>query len=204
MGVLLAEELGMERFAREVLVLLAANLDTELDTQDAKWNTLDEELAIALGKEYIACASDKVLGENYVMGHKPSLIEAPIEKYPNIAVMSYESFPSSDQGDQYFGVTTSLFVETMVIDGPYKEGLPGQFSEFGEDLVNRKVQRMTEAINAIVAANRTLGGVAFEIGTPPRVRISDCFRRKENTGSGADYYWQMARLEYTINKIAAY
>lgn len=203
MSVLLGDELGLERFAREVLILMIDNLETELGVQDAKWVTLDQELAVKLQMDYVPCNSDPVLPRNFVMGHKPSLIEAPIEKYPNLAVMSYESFPSPDQGDQYFGVTNTLFIESMVIDGPYDQGSPGVFDEYGEDLVNKKVQRMNEAIHAIICANRTLGGYAFEITNPPRSRISDCFRRRD-INSGADYYWQMTRLEYNINKIAAY
>jgi hypothetical protein len=203
MAVLTGKELGLERIAREIQILLINNLNTALDVEDAKWTTLDQELNEALLIPYVKCTSDHVETKNFYVGHKPSLIEAPVE-YPNVSVMAYQNVPSRDQGDQYEGNTITAFIESMVIEGPYPQEPDGAFNREAEDVVNRKVQRMLEAIHNVIVSNRTLGGIVFEITGPPTVIVTECLRRREGPGSGPDYYWQMVRLEYTVNKISAY
>jgi hypothetical protein len=63
---------------------------------------------------------------------------------------------------------------------------------------------MLEAIHNVMVSNRDLGGFVFEVGTPPRSQVSECFRRRAEKGHGQDYYWQMVRLEYTVNKVSAF
>lgn len=203
MSLLLGHEIGMERVTREVIVLLTNNLGAALDTEDAKWVTLDQQLATLLHTDYVKCVSDKPSPENFHPGHRPSLIEAPIEGFPNVSAMAYQSLASSDIGDQYEGSKITLFIEAMVIDGPYDPQTTG-FQVQGEDLVNRKVQRMAEAIHNVMISNRTLGGIVFEINDVPIVLVTECMRRREDLGHGADYFWQMVRFEYRINKISAY
>lgn len=203
MTVLLGHEIGMERIAREVIVLLSDNLSAALDAEDAKWATLDQQLAAKLQVEYSSCVSNKVKASNFYPGHRPSLIEASIDKYPNVSAMAYQSVSSTDVGDQYEGSKITLFIESMVIDGPYESQTTG-FSPKGEDLINRKVQRMSEAIHNVMISNRTLGGIIFEISDTPLVMVTECMRRREGLGTGADYYWQMVRFEYKINKISAF
>lgn len=202
MSVLFGKEIGLERIAREALVLLVNNLNTELEAEDAKWVQLDKDLAAELGIKPVSCISNKVKNENFYMGHRPSLIEAPVEKYPNVCAMAYRSAKSGDQGDQYEGHQIRLYIEAMVVDGPYAQAQ--ELDRKGEDLVNRKVQRMTEAIHNVMVSNRTLGGIVLELHDVPSAEVSECFRRRQTKGHGNDYYWQMVRLDYNVNKISAY
>lgn len=205
MSVLVGSELGTERLAQETLLLLVQNLNTALGVEDAKWTTLDKDFSRELHIPGVVCNSDKVDNRDFYKGHRPSLIEAPIDRYPNVSVMSYHSEPSGDQGDQYEGQRIRIFIEAICIDGPYDQNTDGSvFDRNGEDLVNKKTQRMAEAIHAVLIDQRTLGGYAFEIGPPPTVDWSDCMRRRESKGTGQDYYWQMVKLEYTLNKISSY
>lgn len=202
MTVYMGKELGLERIQYEVLVLMINNLNTALTAQDALWSTLDADMATLRGVDPIIVTSDHVLPENFYPGHKPSLIEAPTDKYPNICVMAWNSGESSDQGDQYEGNLIDVYIEAMVIDGPFPQAQ--EFDPTAEDRVNKKVQRMTEAIHNVMISNRTLGGITFEISDSPRVVLTECLRRRAIKGHGEDYYWQMVRFDYSINKISAY
>lgn len=203
MAVLLGKEIGCERIAYETLTLLINNLNTAVDTEDAKWTTLDQTLATNLQIDYVACISNTVERRNFFLGHRPTLIEAPIENYPNVAVMADQAMPSADQGDWYEGFQIRLWIEAMVIDGPY-DPLQVGYERKGEDLCNRKAQRMTEALHNVVISNKSLNGVVEEITDPPRAFLSNCFVRSDETSHGSDYFWQMVRLEYVVRKVSAY
>lgn len=199
MPLLLGNELGNERIYREALVILAGSLNAELDVQDAKWTTLDQELAAQLQIQYTPCNSTKVEPSNFYSGHVPSLIYAPVSKYPNISVMSDQVIPTNFGGDHYGTTRLPLIVEALIIDGPYS--VENAFNRIGEELCNRKVQRMAEAIHAVIGDNPTLNGLVQPIVDEPRVIWSECFRRSEETTHGADYYWQGVNLTYQIDKV---
>lgn len=203
MALLLGKEIGTERIAYQTLLLLISGLNTALAAEDAKWSTLDLALAQALEIDYIPCTSNQVLKPHYYLGHRPSLIEASITEYPNVAVMADQAMPSSDQGEGYEGFQVRLWIEAMVIDGPYDPQVKG-YERDGEDLCNRKSQRMMEAIHNVLVSNRNLTGIVEEITDPPRAFVSDCLVRSEDTSYGSDYFWQMARLEYVVRKVSAY
>ncbi len=203
MAVLFGKEIGTERIAYEALMLLANNLNAAVDVEDAKWTALDQALATKLTIESVPCVSNNVEAKNFFLGHRPSLIEASVEGYPNVSVMADQAMPSADQGDQYEGWQIRLWIEAMVIDGPYDPLFEG-YERKGEDLCNRKAQRMIEAVHNVIVSNRTLNGVVEEISDPPRAFLSNCFVRSDETSHGSDYFWQMVRLEYVVRKIAAY
>jgi hypothetical protein len=203
MTLLLGAEIGLERISHAAIVLLMANLETELTNEDAKWDTLDQDFALLRGVDYVGCTSDVPLSENFYKGHRPSLIEAPPSRYPNVAAIAYRSVKSTDQGDQYYGHAISLGIEAMVIDGPYPQNADGSFDTDGEDLINRKSTRMMEAINAVFVKNRTMGGIIEEINDPPSTLVSECMRKRGEKGHNDVYYWQLCRLDYTIPKVSS-
>lgn len=190
----------MERVAREVALVLINELNDELAVVDASWQTLDQELAAAQGITYYECISDEVNPAFIHVGHRPSFIENSAEEYPNVCVMSYNAagneYSNYDQGED-MGIT--FYIEFMVKDGPYE---PQQdFVEQGEILVNKKVQRMGEAIHRVVSKNNTLNGLISGYDGAPSVRYSDCMRRMDLTSSGdQEYYWAMGRIEYVVNR----
>lgn len=196
---LLGNELGNELIYREALMILTTTINAELTVQDNKWTTLDKDLAARLQIQYTPCISNKVEPFNFYSGHVPSLIFAPVTNYPNISVMSDQSNPSAFGGDQWNATTIPLIIEALVIDGPYP--VSDDFNRVGEELCNRKVQRMAEAIHAVIGDNPTLNGLVQPIVQEPRVIWSECFRRAEETSHGADYYWQGVNLTYLVDKV---
>lgn len=199
MSLLLTNELGNERISREMLMILSQNLNAELVVQDAKWTTLDQQLAQQLQIPYLQCTSNQVAASSFYHGHIPSLVFAPPTNYPNVSVMSDQLFPNQYQGDHYDGVSLNIIIEALIIDGPYPQDI--EFNRQGEEFANKKIQRMAEAINAVVNNFRDINGLVDPILNSPRVIFSECFRRTENTQYGQDYYWQGVNLTYQVDKV---
>jgi hypothetical protein len=184
--------LGLERVGRETLIILMETLNDELANQDVIWAPLDEDLANRRGVPYSPITLETIAPENFHLGHRPSLIEAPVEGYPNVSVITDRAGPSpfeaADQMDDYM---LRLAVEIMVksIDS--------------EEEVNARVQRMADAVNVCVMSNVTMRGVFNEITDTPTVLLTEVFPRKENTSYGATFMWQGARIEYPVLKEAS-
>jgi hypothetical protein len=201
MSLLSDPTMGMERLAREVLKILVAELNTELDAQETAWAALDQELATVLGIELAPTELEHVESPNFVLGHRPSFIEAPIDRYPNVAVMSYMTRPGGDQSmDEFFGLSTTIAIEVMCKAGPYeREDQSGD----GEELVNRRTQRTVEAIFRVLTRNKTLHGLADQITTAPVVGISEVEERQDDiSGRGGFFFWQAGRIELTVTRLA--
>lgn len=193
--------MGMERLAREVLKILSVELNDELASQQAAWATLDSEMNQWLGLENGPTTLEPVALDNFVLGHRPSFLEAPIDKYPNVAVMSYMTRPGGDNTmDQYFGLMTTIAIEVMCKAGPYEREDP---SGDGEELVNRRIQRMVESVLRVLFRNRTLNGLVDELSTAPTVGISEVEERQDDpSGRGDFYFWQAGRIELTVTRLA--
>lgn len=198
-------DLGLELIARKIALLLISDINTELATVDAAWTTLDQELATAQGASYVACTSDTVAASNIHVGHRPSFIESPVTNYPNLSVMSYNManspYRNIDHGED---ISITTFVEGMVKDGPFASDI--EFNHQAEMFVNKKVQRMVEAVHKVISSNPTLGGLIDGFEGAPRIVVTECMRRQETTeGGDQDYYWQMFRMEYiTTRSLAIY
>lgn len=198
MTVFQTAELGMEKISREVALLLIEHINDNLDDIDSIWTTLDQDLATQQNIPYVACTSDHVSSDKIHIGHRPSFIESDASNYPNLCVMSYESsngpYKNFDQGED---ISVGFYIEGMVKQGPYPTS--EDFSHEGEILVNKKVQRMVEAVHRIMSGNRTLNGLIDGFEGAPRVIMSDCMRRTNSTAEGEyDYMWSMFRIEYQV------
>lgn len=183
--------LGMERVAREALIILIETINDALPEQDDYWAPLDEELADLRGVDYAPITLEPVDLTNFYLGHQPSLIKAPVERYPNISVMAdhagTEGDNDYDQGEAY---GLRVWVELMAK------------SVTGEEEVNARIQRMTDAVNICMVSNPTLRGTIHGYDGPPSADIGEVFTRKERTTYGAEWFWQGARLEYRVRKEA--
>lgn len=205
MSQIIDKGLGLERIQREAFLVLFKNLNKEQIQLDQAWATLDAQLSTETGREFDSIILETVENFNFHMGHRPSLIEAPIQRYPNISVMAYQSRPEGiAQIDQMASVSNRLFVECMVKSPSYESNLEevteGQIE--AERVVNSRIQRMTDAVNNVIQSNRTLNGTIAEITQNPSVLISDVFTRRENTSYGQNWLWQGSRLEYEISKLS--
>lgn len=185
---------GLEEMQRAALIQLFDGINDALDAQESFMADRDAEFAAALGRDYVALELEHVLPENFYTGHVPSLIKAPIDKYPNVCAMTTQATPAPgtetiDQGEAYRMI---LYVEVMAK------------SMVSSSEVNSRVARMAEAANACIMRDSTLGGRIFGFETAPTVLLGDVFARREKTSYGPEWFWQGARMEYTVRKEAGY
>lgn len=183
--------IGLAEVARAAFVVLTQTVNEAIEQENEHWVPLDEKLAEFRGIDYSEILIEEVGKENFYLGHNPSLIEAPLEKYPNVAVDSDRAGSSgSDDLDQGSMFGNFLYIEFMVK------------SEKSEEEVSARAMRMLDAINSCMMANRTLGGTAHELSDTPTAQLSDVFVRDAETRYGDRWYWRGGRIEYTITKLS--
>lgn len=184
--------IGMEQTARQALIILIELLEGELIHQEEVWEPLDRELAEKRGLEFEPVELEVVELKNFYPGHVPSLLNAPIDRYPNIAVDADRAGSGVNNTlDQASIYGISLFVEFMVK------------SEKSEEEVSARAQRTLDAINICLMGNRTLRGTIQELDDTPTVQLSDVFTRMEKSSSRKKWFWRGGRLEYVPQKVAA-
>lgn len=195
MGLLFDQTVGLEKVQRGAVLLLIANLPTVLASVESSWAADDAALAGARGVAYVPTTLEPVTSQHMYLGHIPTLIDAPLDHYPNLSVMAYGAVENEgggggwDQEGHAFGI--DMYIEVMCK------------SETSEEEVNSRIQRTTEAVNRVILAEPTLGGVVNRTQFS-RVDVSDVFVRREEKSRGPRWFWQGSRLEYTIDKPAAY
>lgn len=192
--------IGLERVSRAAYLALFASLNAEIAVQTSTWAPLDEEVGQIKGVVTAPIYLEQIDSGNFHQGHRPSLIEAPIEEYPNVSVMAYQGNPSDDQSDQFDNYIANLFVEIMV-----KAQAPDiledrQAYHRAEEEVNARAQRTAEAAHNVLARDRTLGGAVSDLETPPSVALTDVFTRRQERVRGPVFLWQGARIELEFEK----
>lgn len=175
---------GMEDVARSVLAHLRANLPAAIIAQTSLWGAKDVSFASDMGVEYEPIILEGIEDGNWHYGHIPSLINAPVHKYPNLAVLvgEMQSIPdlSIDQADEH----------------QYPIGIEVMCKDLGsQERVNSRVWRTCDAIHSLFLNDKTLGGLFLEANFES-ADVSDVFIRKESVTHGTEWYWQGARLEY--------
>lgn len=195
---------GLERIQREAFLVLFNSLNDELQILESAWATLDEQLATATGKTNIPITLERIEDINFYLGHRPSLIEAPISRYPNVSVMAYHGAPEPPNQNDHFSIYRArLFVEIMVKSERYEVNENDTEPLFeAERIVNARIQRTTDAVNNVLQSNKTLNGITTDTTLTRDVFISDVFVRDEHTSYGNPWLWQGSRLEYEVSKVA--
>lgn len=184
--------IGLEEVQRAALVRLFRFLNVAINERALMKVAEDQALADFLGREYVPVELEEIKPENFYEGHRPSLIRAPIEKYPNISIWAVRgsAHPESALSDHTDIYNVLLYIEIMCksIDD--------------EGTVNKRIVRTAEAVNAVMVQDKTLGNAVTGFDDDVSPSLSDVFTRKEKTTYGAEWYWQGARLEYVVRKDA--
>lgn len=192
--------LSLEEIQRAAFYLLLDNLNAALAEVEQRWEPSDQEFAERTDRVYAPTTLEPIEVHNFHEGHRPSLIKAPVDRYPNVAVMCFLAVPSpgSDQWDHMNVYRDTLWIEVMAKAGPEPVG-----DVEGETICNRRAHRLAEAANLCILRDESLGGIVSGHDTAPTIRMGDLFTRKERTSYGPHWYWQGARLEYAVRKEAA-
>lgn len=180
--------IGLEEVQRAALFQIFDHLNASISSVESFFAQSDQEFARRTQRDLQLTVLEIVQPANFHEGHIPSLINAPIDAYPNVAVVCSTATPS-DGLDQLDAYVDRLFIDSMVKSPTEAE-------------VNRRNLRMVEAVNASVMRDQTLGGLISGFESAPSVIVGDVFTRRERTAYGDQWYWQGARLEYTVRKYA--
>lgn len=191
--------LSMELVQREALMVLFDGLNSMISSMNATWAAEDDALLTHLGRGNATWTVEQIANENFYPGTIPSLINAPIEKYPNVCVVCYTGDPklsSDDLGENY---THVMAVEIMVKSGMFDQDASLTDGIFYEQEVNSRIHKTLDAAHLTLLDNRHLNNTIPEIPAP-RVTVGDLFIRREQGGQGARWYWQGGSLIYNLDK----
>jgi hypothetical protein len=184
--------IGLEQIQREAFFVLFDGLNDAITQIQTIMDASDQEFATRTGRTYTELEIEPIADSEFYEGHRPSLITSPVENYPNCSVWCASAMMSQDS--EYMDHTdiflNELYVEVMV------KAAPGE----DESVVNRRAIRTAEAAHFTLMTDQTLGGVVTAFADLPTVNLSEIFKRQDSTGYGQEYFWQAARLDYTILK----
>ena len=90
--------LGAEDLQYLVFRSLFQNLNEYIDEEETRGQTLDDYFNQLTGRSLKKIKLERVHPNNFHLGHRPSLIEAPVDEWPAVAVMTFSS-----AGDRYEG-----------------------------------------------------------------------------------------------------
>jgi hypothetical protein len=181
----------LERLQRAGLLLLVKNLNAMIDAINAEWATRDTDFFTAIGRPRQAVVVEHVAPEHFYPGHKPSLMQSPIENYPNCSVMAYQANARSggdDHGQQFDLRFAAEILVRSIVD---------------EEECNCRIQRTVDAVHRVMLTDRTLGGAFHHPWEdfPAVTNISDVFvRYSDENGRGDRWYWQGGRLEFVMRE----
>lgn len=191
----LTNDLGLEKIQRQALLVLAQNLNAKIASLSSTWTTETNDFYTALSRTNPGITIESIPLENFIPGSIPSLINAPVENYPNVTCIAYSSRPKRSNDDTGENYTVQLSVEVMVKSDNFDE----DFSHFGEEQVNSRIQKTLEAIHSVFLDDPTLGNTVIGLG-PPSPDVGDVFVRRAEKSMGKRWFWQGGKLEFVVDK----
>lgn len=197
-------DLQVNKIQRRVAAILWEEYNDELDAIDLVEQANDAAFYQDLDMDPLVISSEHVPIERIYSGHRPSLIEAPISYYPNVSVMTYTATPRTSADDEATWYDELLAVEVMAKCEGDESDINQPLNMQAQDIVNTRVNRMLQAVVNIVQRHDTLDGMVQRIVPAPTINIGVLFVRREEKGRGPRWFWQGARLVYTIEKFATF
>ncbi len=175
------------------------------ERQQNLWDLRDKEFVEKIGGSYKKLNIPKVEKENIRSGIEVmSLIEAPLERWPSILIYARNSSAYQYQEDQFDTVNISLYIEVLCNEGPIKtEEIHNKEGLEGMQLLDSKIQRLSDAIYLCVKKDPSLSGTIGEIEKPPKVTTSLPWARKEEgkTNIGESFIFQGKQFDFTVQKV---
>jgi hypothetical protein len=193
--------LSMEHVQREALMVLFAGINNMITAMNTTWQLEDNALLTALGRGASTWTVEPIANENFYPGTIPSLINAPIEKYPNLCVVCYTGTPPDSSDDTAEFYTHVMAVEIMVKSGTFDPPGSPDLTQglYQEQQVNSRIHKTLDAAHLTLLANKNLNNTIPSL-PPPNVTVGDIFVRREEGGQGGRWYWQGGSLIYNLSK----
>lgn len=184
--------IGLELIQREVSKILYNELNDEIDAQATLWAQRDLDWNALTGQEPSVIELEHVDDLDFYLGHRPSLVkpEYPIERFPNVSVMSYTGRPLTaltEVIDQATNFQVTVDIETFVKAQTAYE-------------CDARNHRTAEAVHQIMTRNNKLNGLSLGWQNDPIVQNTDIMERQENISYGEDWFWQGTRIRYNLSR----
>lgn len=195
--------IGFEPATRAMRLIMASKLNDEIDAQASRWEHADlalQDLGFDAGVGQVEV--EHVEKINIFEGPHTSYLFAPPEGFPTISLMAFytQATPGSSAGDQYDTSQLTLAVETFVKAGPVPKGVELAY----ETIVHRRIQRTTEAVNAVMRRDPMLMGTVMPVPVPPRGGIDQVMWMRRDDKNTDRHMIQGSRLEYRAERAASF
>lgn len=193
-------DIGLERLQRAVTLLMYQNINTAIAAQNTLWDARDATFYAAMGRQDPSITVESISPDQMYPGTIPSLIEAPMENYPNLCVIAYAGRPQNANDDWGEFYAVNLTVEIMVK------------SQRSEEECNARIQRTLEAAHSVLTSDknrRIPEGSAGENLVPqiprgPVATIGNVFVKHVDRDANLRWFYQGGSLTYIIDKYAKY
>lgn len=183
------ENITTETIQRQALKVLYDGLNTEINSRQAAWTAADTAYFASIGRAAPGFTVETIESENFYPGTVPSLIDAPLERYPNVSCYAWQASPTNSRDDDGENYNVTLAVEVMVK------------SMDNELEVNSRIQKTLEAVHAVLLANNGLNRAVGRASiNPPIKSMGDVFVRRAKHARGDRWFWQGGSLTYQIDK----
>lgn len=192
--------LGTEEIQRAVITQIRAHLADEIAGLKDLWDARDRDYCAMIGAQFEPTIIPKVKDSNFYTGTKPSLVQAPLDRWPSITAFCGELVPAGDQPDHFGTLNIPIYVEVLCAAGPVEqEEIYNAKGIVTEEILDRMLSRLTDAVHLCIMRNPTLGILAGNL-TPPSLITSQPFARAEEKGTGTRYIFQGRQLSYSGQK----
>lgn len=178
-------ELRLEDVARATLLTVKTYINAAIDDVWADMVAEDNAFYSAMGES--VPNTPKQYPAQFFLGSYPSVLERPLEDYPNVAVVCYRHRSAEDAGDQYELINNRIFVEAFVV---HEE----------EGAVNRMANRYAKALHKVLAEHRSMDDADIVFGGEfsPDIDVSNAAVRRVDQFQEDLVYIQGCRLEWDL------
>lgn len=194
--------MGAEDLQWEIFKNLFSNLNEAIASEEEyAQEAIDDQFAALTGRSAHRVKVPRIKPENFHMGNRPSIIEAPPSELPAVAVTCRNLSPSAAYDhDRSYTSAMRLTIECITHSGPYEVDGEGNAITRGVDPesdVERRCKRVSEAIHRIISLSSNVGFDFRHDGQSPSVLWGDIFIRDAiGTKDAGRYYWQGVQLQY--------
>src|SRR5574341_570863 len=200
------ELLALERAAILLLANGTSGVNSVITARTATWASEDSTFYTAIGRPNPNITVESIAAGNFYPGHIPSLIEAPLDRYPNIAAIASrgDNIPSTDDWAEQYAIGLAIEIMCKAVstsDTPDQEA-----DALAAEIVNARIKRTVEAALAVFKTDngRNFNKVVPTVGNTPNVITTDVVVRSETNGRGPRWLWAGARIDFRVQQWVNY
>lgn len=206
MGRIITDQIEFERIQRGALRFLLAYLNDQVISDAANWAEEDADFEAFTGRALPTIEVEEIEARNFYPGIQPSLLDAPIERYPNVSAFAWRADAQATNSDHQDRYLVNLAIEIMVKAVGTDDRLDVDENVNACILVGSRLDRTIAAAHKVLMSDdaRSLGKIVPRIGNQPNIIKTDVFVRRQEKGHGPRWFWQGARLDYRIDQWVTY